>query len=109
MLPSIPLWQREHGISFAVPAIITEDPELIDISWKNDVSPSFILKAHEPRLHQESGTEFRLWVDHPVQAERELDNDYRYSVWNHTDQACLYTGNDVRAAIRVLKAQKDTP
>jgi hypothetical protein len=100
-----PQWEYEHGDAFAVPSVITSDPQLVDVSWHNDVSPAFCLKgtAADPPA--------RLWVDHPVPSLREFADagadEGRYLVTgvDGTFEEAFYRGDDVEEAIRILKAE----
>lgn len=94
----IPLWIREFGTGFDVPAVVTEDPAIEDISWHNDVAPSFCLKGAPP------GTDLRLWVDHPDPDMRECDGP-RFMVMDHNTERARYMGDSIEDAIRILKGQ----
>lgn len=99
-------WDYEHGEEYQVPREITE--KLRDISWHNDVCPSFA--AVEPLLDP-CGDEhdLRLWVDHPDQDQRSYGVRFcvNYNCWscvpvpgvssNGDDD--LYAGDDVTEAL----------
>jgi hypothetical protein len=100
-----PLWVREFGFGYAVPAVILHEPEVEDLSWHNDVCPSFGLRGtcggDEPDV--------RLWVEHPDRDQREA-NTPRYMVThqNTTGDPDLtggtrYEGDDLVVALRVWR------
>ena len=53
-------WREEFGLGYGVPAAALAAAGLTDVSWANDACPAF-----------EAGEGVRLYVDHPVAAERE--------------------------------------
>jgi hypothetical protein len=94
-----PLWMHEFGADYDVPLLLTADLELTDISWHNDVCPSFCLAETRSRLT------YRLWCDHPQRDDRELQQAGRFMVTAPaTDDEPLYVGDDVLEAVRILKA-----
>lgn len=74
----VPNWQAEFGASYQVPAAFTNEPDLFDISWHNDVSPSF--------CWDEDIDLPRLWVAHPDRDHREAPDMKRF---------CITKGDDV--------------
>jgi hypothetical protein len=95
-----PQWIREFGEPCDVPAAIADDPRLADISWHNDVAPSFQLAC---ALDVE-GIDVRLWVA-PVNVEdREYDDMPRFQVIDHNldDLSVFTTETDAEAAIEAL-------
>jgi hypothetical protein len=91
-----PQHEYEHGSGFQVPSEVTNDPDLIDISWHNDVCPSFACKADDP------DEPIRLWVNHPDPEQREYDRAERFLVTD-AESELLYEGEDIRAALQALK------
>jgi hypothetical protein len=91
-----PQYEYEHGSGFAIPVEVTSDPDLIDMSWHNNVCPSFACEADDP------DEPCQLWIDRPNPDERENDGAERFTV---TDGAyeCLYAGDDIHEALAVLK------
>jgi len=71
------LWVREFGWDYDVPPevlALVQSGEAEDISWHNDICPSF--SAHGP----DYSPEVRLWVEHPDPAKREWDDAKRFGV-----------------------------
>lgn len=108
-----PLWAREFGDKARVPSSIVRG--LTDISWHNDVMPSFIHPDHDNAFFSERGEEIRLWIDYANPADREYpltEKPHRFGVYQHGEtgtnapvkNAELYTGNDGRAARRAFDA-----
>lgn len=97
-------WRAEFSEDFAVPHEIDaliHAGELADMSWHNDVSPSFALEAH--LLISESPR--RLWVHHPDPAQREAEGARRFVVCEPSDDMnALYEGDDLQAALAALRA-----
>jgi hypothetical protein len=97
-----PLWAAEHGRSFDVPDVITTHPQIRDVSWHNDASPSFAVgDTLETR-------DVRLWVAHPEPSEREAEGR-RYSVYDaDNDQLLFESDTDADGAVNaLLKAYAD--
>lgn len=73
-------WRTEHGSGYDVPSVISE--EFTDISYRNDVCPSFVHAADEEAY-------LRLWVEHPDVSKREDTDSKRYAIqseeWFETD------------------------
>jgi hypothetical protein len=75
---------------------------LKDISWHNDVCPSF---AVDDPADEERGV--RLWVDHPILAERETGNK-RFAITKgpYGSESCFeFATDDLEEAIDVLIKQ----
>lgn len=70
-LDEFPLWESEFGGEYRVPMWI--QLRFPDISWHNDVSPSFQVSGNEYQM-------VRLWVDHPKKMEREVPGNRRFSL-----------------------------
>ena len=58
--------EAEFRPDYDVPAVITKDLRLVDISWHNDLSPSFVLAGREDE-------DVQLWVGHPDPAIRKQE------------------------------------
>jgi len=71
-------WVDEFGSRYMVPKEVSEHPLMKEMSWHNDVSPSF------GESDDDAEREVRLWVAHPVGHMREVANT-RYGVY-YTDQ-----------------------
>lgn len=105
-------WISEHGADYDVPAEIADAEALDDLSWHNDVCPSFGKQVTDP----ETGDvhDVRLWVEHPDPAQRESSSDARFAVnyqpWSAqpvpglkiADDGDLYAGDDAAAALAAL-------
>ena len=103
-MPS-PLWIHAFGSAYAVPSEIASHPDLVDISYKNDVCPSFA-----PRADQFSDREgrFALWIDHPDPEMRENGPDApRVMVTDIEHPACgiFESETDIAGAIEILLAK----
>jgi hypothetical protein len=99
MTTNTPLWVREHGRACDVPDQIAHDPRLIDISWHNDVSPSFMLASADGIAE----IDVRLWVA-PVKVEdREFDGP-RFQVFDHAhnDFVMFASETDIAGALDAL-------
>lgn len=69
-------WEAEFGAAYAVPdeiRALANAGKLEDISWHNDVCPSFSV----------ADGSVKLWVDHPEREQRECTPVNRFTV-------CLY-------------------
>ena len=95
-----PLWVREFGWEWKIPARILDDRELVDMSWHNDSAPSFYWNGRKATDEMD----VRLFVEHPDQALRDTDHTPRFVVVDTATEATLYSGGDVRKAIKALKA-----
>jgi len=85
-------WQTEFGDDYEVPPTITNDPELVDVSWHNDACPSFEFAGR------------RLWVEHPIPTFREVAPGHAFAV---TDgELVLWAGDNVVEAVAALKGGK---
>jgi|SRR5215475_8145816 len=101
-------WKTQFHAEFAPPEEVkaaVENGHLIDVSYRNDVCPSFSTPKFE---HGEK--DLRLWV-HPASPK---DREYevpRYAVtyydWTNydIDQSELYVGDDIVAAMNCLFAE----
>ena len=104
-----PLWLREFGADYAVPDRLTNDPTLVDLSWHNDIAPSFTtlgLNNNDPDYH--AGVDVRLWIEHPDPAQRENPGTSR--IWVTEDRVFLWEAWDdspeaLEAAIAVLQRE----
>ena len=85
-------WKEEFDESYEVPEIISE--ALLDQSWHNNICPSF----------SNDDDEITLWCEHPDFDQREMQEDYRYSVsvW-YDDGRILWTGNDPKEALQAYE------
>lgn len=97
-------WRKSFGPSYAVPALITRDPELEDISDVGDACPSFTVAAYAeaagPRGEQLE--DLRLAVEHPEPEYRTHDGSgRRYTVT--VDGDTYYNYDDVTEAVADLK------
>lgn len=94
-------WRDAFGPEFDVPAEVESavaSGAIIDVSYKNDVCPSFSL---------DDGAMVRLWVEHPDVAQRETgETDGRFMVVGAWDVECRYIGDDIGAAIRALRGDE---
>ena len=90
-------YQSAFGDSFAVPAEVTDT--LTDISYRNDIAPSFTLQALMERFPDDD--KVRLWVDHPDAAEREYPENPRYFVTVDAFAVAVQT-DDLAEALRVF-------
>jgi hypothetical protein len=66
-------WKDEHGKDFEVPGLINHMVKLgilKDISWHNDMKPRFVIEDPD-----DDGSGVTIWVDHPIQSERELQGE----------------------------------
>lgn len=98
----VSLWRAEFGPGYQVPGVITDEPGIEDISWRNDVAPSFTFAS----VAELGTTDLRLWVEHPDPAEREAGpRAPRYSVMFDDDEC--YSGDDVNAALENLRRNRD--
>jgi hypothetical protein len=93
-----PLWLREFGPDFFVPLEL-ELAGLVDLSWHNDVCPSFCLPEAA-----DTENPIRLWIDHPVAALRERGADApRFLVTDGGGGLDIYEGEDFAAALAALR------
>ena len=78
--PKEPLWKREFYESYAVPAEIESlvaAGTLSDISWHNDVCPSFCLEEDDENSDEKV---LKLWVENPDVNKREMTGKTRFAV-----------------------------
>lgn len=77
-----PLWIEEFGEAFAIPAWVTNKHGVEDVSWHNDMCPSF-------EYHAQDGRVYRMYVDHPVIEERDsndgMHSTERFSIITETE------------------------
>lgn len=96
-----PQWVLEFGADFNVPDVITNHPLLCDLSWHNDICPSFCYNDPDSDY-----VDARLWVSHPDVAEREFAEQPRF--WVRSDEGRDYfqsnDENDATKAVDVLLA-----
>jgi len=76
------LWVKEFGIDYAVPAEILKRTDLEDMSWHNDVAPSFGREIN--------GQPLRIWVEHPDPAMREMPGQRFMVLIDGEDETCLF-------------------
>jgi hypothetical protein len=95
----MPDWRQQFGRSFDVPDHVTS--QLIDVSYGNDESPSFI--ARNQTEEEEGSGEIilpRLWVGHPNPEMRETGGA-RYGITYH--HTTVWTGGSVTDAVDILR------
>lgn len=66
-------WREEFDESFDVPELIEKLEGVEDMSWHNDVCPSFGVRGDEE-------WDLRIWVQHPDPEQRETYEAERYMV-----------------------------
>lgn len=105
------LWTQQFSKDFAVPPELTKlvtDGEADDLSYGNDVAPSFgLFFADDKEEH-----EIRIWSDHPDASKREFPDGNRFLVVWYPEGAGLsgqdieeaYNGDDVNEAIKAYRA-----
>jgi hypothetical protein len=97
-----PLWQREFGARAGVPDGITCDARLIDISWHNDICPSFVVAGCGDDVDEELP---RLWVDFERADDRETPSAPRFMVsCGNGDEAIFESETDAAGAVAALLA-----
>lgn len=100
-----PQWLREFGRGHAVPQLLDElvqGGELADMSWHNDICPSFAITARTADADAP-----RLWVEHREPERRERPG-CRYVV-DGRDEEPAYAGDDLfdaLSALRIVSAQE---
>lgn len=80
-------WRQQFPSHFRIPSVIHRRVEaglLEDISYGNDVAPSFSIVGASTQEQIDNGAEWRVFVDHPVEDYRELMGP-RYAVAGPTD------------------------
>lgn len=103
--PDVELWLSEFSEAWRPPQEIlamVEAGELVDVSWHNDVCPSFCSHSDEGKDAEDM---LRIWSDHPVAEERECQGP-RFMVEDgelSANHPALYSGDDVNEAIRVFR------
>jgi hypothetical protein len=100
MARQTPTYRDEFPADYTVPASIANDPRLDDMSWHNDVCPSFTMKGYE-----DGGPaglpDVRLWVNHPVRDSREFVEQPRLMVTDGERAYFFESENDDDAAAAV--------
>lgn len=94
-----PTWRDEFPADFAVPDLIAGDDRLEDVSWHNDVCPSFILKGYD--TSDGALPDIRLWVNHPDREQREFVDQPRLWVTDGERAFFCESDNDDDAAAAV--------
>lgn len=92
-----PLWLTEFGAQWEVPAALVNDIRLEDVSWHNDVCPSF---AWTGRAHD--GDDVRIWVDHPDRMKREYPEHPRYAIQRDSGSGPSIMTDDLGVALRAF-------
>jgi hypothetical protein len=94
-------WIAEFGSGYEIPDSIAQNPLLFDMSWHNDVCPSFCLATHADK--DSDYCTWRLWVEHPDRELREEGDTERFFVTPGDGTAdTVYAGEDANEAIRLL-------
>lgn len=95
------LWAAEFP-GYDVPDAVEDEPGVEDVSWHNDICPSFTFAA----VAELGLVDLRLWVEHPDPEQREAGpNAPRYAVMLDSEET--YSGDDVDAALVNLRANRD--
>lgn len=96
------LWEKEFGRGYDVPSKI-EALGWTDISWHNDMCPSFTPDPNDPDI--------RLWVEHPDPSMREFDDQPRYAINRISvmeeqgyDKSVIVAGDDLAKILEVAGA-----
>lgn len=94
------MWRKEFDESYAVPDVIDQHPELVDVSWHNDASPSFAPRG----LQNYEDICIRLFVQHPDPAMREFTGGEsgRFIAYADADGIEQWDGDDADEAITAL-------
>lgn len=92
-----PLWLTEFGAGFEVPPAIANDIRLEDVSWHNDVCPSF---AWTGRAHD--GDDVRIWIDHPDRMTRQFPEHPRFVVQRDSGSGPSIQTDDLDRAVRAF-------
>lgn len=93
-----PTWKDEFGPEYEVPQSILQLEGISDMSWHNNVCPSFGV------LSPDGTHELCIWTDHPDPDEREVCGS-RFLVQRYEECSPiedLYVGDDDLAAIRAF-------
>jgi hypothetical protein len=101
------LWEKEFGREYDIPLEI-EALGWTDISWHNDMCPSFTPDPDEDKI--------RLWVEHPDPNMREYDDQPRYVI-NRMDkmqtlgyeESIIAAGNDLTEILAVAATLPPKP
>lgn len=95
------LWEKEFGVDYAVPEAFSTDPRLVDISWHNDICPSFIVASDD----DPEGV-WRIWVEHVNPELREYPEQPRIFVSSLNEEGLWFQSeDDVEGAIAELLKQ----
>ena len=95
-----PTWRDEFPDDYNVPAVIATHPDLDDVSWHNDVCPSFTLKGYDGGNNR---LDVRLWVAHPDKAAREFPDMPRLYV-SDGERAVFFESEDDADAPKAIEA-----
>lgn len=102
-----PLWRQQFPAHFDVPELLTTDPDLDDLSYGNDVCPSFTTKAladyNAEHPTDDSSFDLRLWVEHPDPEMREVPGAVRFAVHDMCDTLLFESETDLDGALAMLK------
>jgi len=95
------LFQREFGAHFEMPQPILDALDagtLVDISWHNDVCPSFVRAGDE-----ELDSATRLWVSPANPEDREYPEFKHFGVYDHSGNGrSIIETDDVEIALAHL-------
>lgn len=95
-----PLWQTQFNAArFDVPAIIASDARVEDVSYGNDVCPSFVAAGADLRVDQPT-----LFVDAVEPADRESDGAARFTVVYRDYSIAFESETDAAGAVAALLA-----
>jgi hypothetical protein len=98
-------WVDEFGPYYEIPGFLpflVRKGVLGDLSWHNDVSPSFGLVNSDPN------EEVRLWVEHPFKDQRETgpdDNRFLVDVMIDDERRFEHHTDDLQEALETLFVQ----
>jgi len=97
-------WREEFGDGYAVPETITS--QLHDVSWHNDLSPSFVASELAPAAYEKE--EARLWVGHPDPAIRAAEWGAPVPRFNVLDPECeeAFWTDDPDVAVAELRRRQ---
>lgn len=97
-------YQSEFPSDFTVPAFLVESKDWIDISWHNDVCPSF-----QPASDSETEPTLRIWVNHPEPEQRECGGEqflvevFDHQILQHKIDVNLFKSDDEDAFRKFLE------
>jgi hypothetical protein len=107
VIKKLELWKAEFGKNYNVPAIIAKAEGVEDISWHNDICPSFVWAVLDRGPEGEEHP-LRLWVEHPDPHQREGGPEAdRFFITAGMDCDEIYTGNDAAEAMRRFIEERD--